>query len=118
MSNVIVQGLMLSVIGMGLTFLALGILILVMMLLDRLFSDNKEVDTEEAKPAEKTAANSQAPDAVDEEIVAAIAVALAQVRSLELCEVELGSTLETPPTRWWQIGRVRQSPADARLSQW
>lgn len=119
MSDVIVQGLILSVIGIGLTFLALGILILVMVLLDRLFRDDKKGDSGEVKPVEKVAVGSPAPDAVDEKIVAAIAVALAQVRSLELYEVGLGSTLETPPSRWWQTGRAQQSPADAlRINHW
>ena len=119
MSNVIIQGLILSVVGMGLTFLALGILILVMVLLDRFFSDKKEVASDEAKPTEKSTVSSLAGDPVDEEIVAAIAVAIAQVRTLELCEVGLGSTLEGAPSRWWHTGRAQQSPANAlRTNPW
>ena len=119
MSNVIVQGLILSVVGMGLTFLALGILILVMVLLDRLFRDKTETRSGEAEPTEKAAVSSLVRDTADEEVVAAIAVALAQVRSLELCEVGLGSTLEQAPSRWWQTGRTQQSPADTlRINPW
>jgi sodium pump decarboxylase gamma subunit len=112
-SNVIVQGLILSVIGISLTFLALGILILVMVLLDRIFRDDKKEEADEPEPTEKAAVDSLARERVDEEIVAAIAVALAQVRSLEICEGGLGSTLEEIPSRWWQTGRAHQSPADA-----
>lgn len=119
MSNVIVQGLILSVIGISLTFLALGILILVMVLLDRFFSDRKEADSVETKPAEKAAASSLVRDAAEEEAVAAITVALAQLRSLELCQAGLGSTLEQAPGGWWHRGRAQQSPADAlRINHW
>ena len=119
MSNVIVQGLIISVIGIGLTFLALGILILVMILLDRLFSDKKEGDSAETEPVEKTAVGPPARNTVDEEIVAAIAVALAQVRSLESREGGLGATLEEAPSGWWQTGRAQQSPANAlRINHW
>ena len=119
MSDLIVQGLMISVIGISLTFLALGILILVMVLLDHFFRDDKKVDAGQAEPVEQAASTLPTRQAADEEIVAAIAVALAQVRSFELCEAGLGSTLEAPSSRWWLVGRAQQSPADAlRINHW
>ena len=86
---------------------------------DPIVSDMKEVASDEAKPTEKSTVSSLAGDPVDEEIVAAIAVAIAQVRTLELCEVGLGSTLEGAPSRWWHTGRAQQSPANAlRTNPW
>jgi sodium pump decarboxylase gamma subunit len=118
-SNVIGQGLILSVVGIGLTFLALGILILVMVLLDRFFRDEKKAGSDQIEPAEKVAIDSLSPDTVEEEVVAAIAVALAQLHCLELGQAGLGSTLEKAPSRWWQTGRAQQSPADAlRINHW
>ena len=56
MSDVLIQGLVLSAVGISLTFLALGILILVMILLDRIFSEDKKVKSPEAAPAEQSTA--------------------------------------------------------------
>jgi sodium pump decarboxylase gamma subunit len=110
---------MLSIVGMGLTFMALGILILVMVLLDRFFKDDKKVESAEAIPAERAIVDTSARETAEEEVVAAIAAALAHLRSLEICEAGLGSTLATPPNRWWLMGRAQQSPADAlRINHW
>ena len=119
MSDVLIQGLVLSAVGMSLTFLALGILILVMVLLDRIFSEDKKVESPEDASAEKSTVSSLARDTEDEAVVAAIAAALAHLRSLDICKAGLGSSLETPPNRWWLLGRSQQSPADAlRINHW
>ena len=113
MSDQLFQGLMLSIVGMGLTFMALGILILVMVLLDRFFKDDKRVESAESIPAERAVVATSTRNTEEEEVVAAIAAALAHLRSLEICEAGLGSTLAAPASRWWLMGRAQQSPADA-----
>jgi sodium pump decarboxylase gamma subunit len=115
--NLYVQGLTISVLGMSLTFLALGLLILAMILLERFFRDQEPAA--EAAPVKKSNANSLARSSEDEAVVAAIATALAYLRSQEICEASLGSSLESGPTRWWFAGRTQQSPADTlKINQW
>jgi sodium pump decarboxylase gamma subunit len=117
MSNLYVQGLTISVVGISLTFLALGLLILAMILLERLFRTQEPIP--EPEPVEKSTVGSLARDSADEEVVAAIATALAFLRSREICESGLGANLETGPTRWWYAGRTQQSPADAlKINLW
>ena len=111
MSDQLFQGLMLSIVGMGLTFLVLGILILVMVLLDRLFRDDKKVESAEAIRAERAAIGTSTREPEEKEVVAAIAAALAHLRSLEICEAGLGSTLATPASRWWlELNKVLPMP--------
>lgn len=109
MTELLWQGLTISLIGMGLTFAALGLLILAMILLER-FAPNqpKRSDKERSEPAETLAVNSLAQRSEEEEIAAAIAVALAHMRSLDICQSGLGSTLEAGPGAWWQRGQARQ----------
>ncbi len=95
------QGLGLSVLGMGLTFAALGLLILARFLLERIFRTRRLIP-EERSSEEMPAANSLARDTQEEEIAVAIAVALAHLRSLDLCRSGLGEALEAGPGRWGQ----------------
>lgn len=109
MSELLWQGLLISAIGMGLTFAALGLLILAMILLERFAPDQpKRSDNERSEPAESLAVSSLARRSEEEEIAAAIAVALAHLRSLDICQSGLGSTLEAGPGAWWQRGQARQ----------
>jgi sodium pump decarboxylase gamma subunit len=102
------QGLTISLIGMGLTFLALGLLILAMILLERFFREEEPV--EEAVPQEEISVSAQA-ETEAEEIAVAIATALAYWRSVS--QSGLGTTLEAEPSPWWVMGRARQYPAAA-----
>ena len=97
--NNIWQGLSLSALGMGLTFAALGLLILAMFLLERIFRTRRLIP-EERSPEELPVANSLARDTQEEEITVAIAVALAHLRSLDLCRSGLGEALEAGPGPW------------------
>ena len=112
------QGLTLSLAGMGLTFLALGLFILVMVVLQAVFRPRNQVPVQsEAQPAVSAAT----PEAEDEEVAAAIAVALAHLRSLEICRANLGEALEAGRGPWWTAGRatraVRASLTDGRPNQ-
>jgi sodium pump decarboxylase gamma subunit len=101
------QGLSLSVMGMGLTFAALGLLILTMILLQRIFRPRRLASGE--REAEETAVVSTlGRDTQDEEIAAAISVALAHLRSLDLGRSGLGTGLEAGHGAWWTTGHVRR----------
>ncbi len=105
--DIIWQGLSLSALGMGLTFAALGLLIVAMVALERIFRTRRLIP-EERPPEEMPATNSLARDTREEEIVAAIAVALAHLRSLDMSRSGLGEALEAGPGPWgaWQIKHI------------
>ncbi len=107
LSDIILQGLQLSAMGISLTFAALGLLIVAMIVLERLFR-TRELVPEERGPEETPVVSTLARDTEDEEIVAAITVALAHLRSLEICRGGLGTALEAGHGGWWMIGRVQQ----------
>ncbi len=88
--------------GMGLVFLALGILVLAMMTLERLFRPK-------AEGALVTRA-AEEPSTEGEEI-AAIAVALASLLTKKESQVgdrQLGSALRDGPGSWSVVGRGQQ----------
>ncbi len=119
--NLFWQGLTVTVTGMSLTFAALGVLILAMIVLDRLFRTRRLIPDKSLSP-EKPAAGMLARDTEDEEIAAAVAVALAHFRSLDICRSGLGAALETGPGAWWNSGlmqyhSVRAQPAPRTLPQ-
>ncbi len=93
------QGLGLSALGMGLTFAALGLLILAMVALERIFRTRRLIP-EERSPEQMPAANSGARDMQEEETVVAIAVALAHLRSLDMSRSGLGEALEAGRGPW------------------
>lgn len=105
--NHIFQGLNLSITGISLTFAALGLLILAMILLERL-SRKRPLVPDEREIEETTVVSTLARDPEDEEIVAAIAVTLAHLRSLDVSRSGLGAVLESEHSPWWTMGRVQQ----------
>ena len=77
MSDVLEQGLWISVIGMSILFIAMGLLFALMMLLERLTRGRAQAAIqEEAPPNRDTTALERAKH---DEIAAAIAVAIAPV---------------------------------------
>ena len=97
--NDIWQGLSLSALGIGLTFAALGLLILAVFMLERIFRTRRLIP-EERSPEEMPVASSLARDMREEETVVAIAVALAHLRSLDMGRSGLGEALEAGPGPW------------------
>jgi len=98
--NIYMQGLTISLLGMSLTFLSLGLLILAMIILERYFRDGEPVTADAPGPGP------------DEQIAAVIATALAYWRGKS--QSGLGTTLQTAGTDpWWTMGRAQQNPADA-----
>ena len=102
MSDLLWQGLMISITGMGLTFVALGLLVGVMTLLERYTRDTPSpISNLERKDMirEVTQANNE-----EAEIAAAIAVALAHFRAIDIGRSSLGARLVSGPGAW----RTRQ----------
>ena len=97
--DLIWQGLSLSALGIGLTFAALGLLILAMAVLERIFRTRRLIP-EERSPEEMPVSSSLARDMREEETVVAIAVALAHLRSLDMSRSGLGEALEAGPGPW------------------
>ena len=106
--NAIWQGLSLSALGMGLTFAALGLLILAVFMLERIFR-TRQLIPEERSPEEMPVASSLARDMREEETVVAIAVALAHLRSLDMGRSGLGEALEAGPGPWGMMHITRGS---------
>ncbi len=107
-TNVINQGLTITVLGLFITFLALGLFILIMIVLQKLFPYKEEKaagdgeETVEAPIAVTMAAVEEGND--DQDAVAAIAVAIAFLRSRYTSK--LGSNLETGHGSWWMVNRM------------
>lgn len=102
MGSTFLQGLWITVVGMGLVFLALGILVLAMMALERLFRPK-------AKGAMVTGAAGE--PSTEEEEIAAIAVALASLLAKKEAPVgnrQLGSALGDGPGSWSVVGQGQQ----------
>ncbi len=100
----IVQGLEITILGLTVTFTALGVFILVMMLLKRIFRVKiEEIET----TTEEVAVSGNASDYVtaddDSELIAVIAAAVSYVRGKTLSS--LGSTLENGKGSWWVSNR-------------
>jgi Na+-transporting methylmalonyl-CoA/oxaloacetate decarboxylase gamma subunit len=97
------QGLAVGAIGMGTTFAVLGLVILVMVLLRYLPRGRQAAP---AQPLTGMSAEMAAlPDAVEQEAVAAIAVALAHLGAAATSQSGLGSCLESGPGPWWRGGQ-------------
>lgn len=108
MSEGILQGIHLTVSALALVFAALGVLILVMHLLLRAFPARVPAAAAAEAEAGPPGGGSPEADAATGEIVAAIAVAMAQLRRLDAAQAGLGVTLGAGATAWGQAVRIRQ----------
>lgn len=106
------QGVSVSVIGITLTFLALGLLILAMVVLERVFRSTPSEVLAPATALDSAAGQGDAPA----EEVAAIAVALAVVQSSSGRGDGLGAALGEDRSPWWSA-RVRAQRRSDRISR-
>jgi len=115
----ITQGLSISLMGLALTFAALALFILCMVMLQRLFRPKPPASASPA--ADKTPRATEPSRGLEEpEIAAAVVVALSQLRSLEICRSGLGDALEDGRGRWWARGQaaaldLRSGPATGKV---
>ncbi len=109
MSELIRQGLQLSVAGLGLTFTGLGILIGVIFLIREVFRPRPDAPApaQEAGPPAGAADRSEQTDA---EVVAAITVALAHLQKYSRSQGQLGAALEEGRGAWWFTGQAQRRP--------
>jgi Na+-transporting methylmalonyl-CoA/oxaloacetate decarboxylase gamma subunit len=107
--NNIGQGFAIMIMGLGITFTALGLFIGLILLLERIFPPKSEVE-EEGEVEVRPLVSQMERDTSEEEIAAAIAIALAHLYSYELCRSDLGIDLESGHGPWWIGGRLGQVP--------
>ncbi|MBI5053526.1 MAG: OadG family protein [Chloroflexi bacterium] len=93
----ITQGLIVSAFGLGITFAALTLIIIVISLLKRIFQSKEEVEVE-------IESASAGVEVSEEEVAAAIAVALSHIRSSHP-PTSLGASLESGRGAWWRARR-------------
>ena len=100
------QGLSLSGIGILITFSALGILILLIVVLKALFPEKD--DESQMSNLRDISDNGITPDKEDLRKKAAVAgVAILLEKRLLMTKGRLGSELEKPVGKWWQRGLDR-----------
>lgn len=99
------QGLVISLSGFVLTFLALGLLILTIVLLQALFKPQAASSTSRADLPDS--------EGTDAEIAAVVAAAVLSLQTSERSASGLGQILEGGHGRWWQA-----SPAFTSSLEW
>jgi sodium pump decarboxylase gamma subunit len=106
LDTTIAQGLTITVLGLFITFLALGVFILIMVLLQKAFpyKEEPEEGEEEDEAHEVSMAVEAGEDGEDLGAVAAIAAAIAYLRSNTTSK--LGSNLEAGRGSWWMVNRM------------
>jgi sodium pump decarboxylase gamma subunit len=97
------QGLNVSILGLTITFMALGVLILVMVGLQKLFPA-KEEKTEQPEAEMPVLVVETAEPSEEGAIVAAIAAAVIFARGSG--RAQLGETLAQPRGNWWAERRM------------
>jgi sodium pump decarboxylase gamma subunit len=101
----IVQGLEISVTGLAVTFSALGIFILVMLVLKRVFREKPENGDEQViEVAETPGETASIVTEDDSEVAAVIATAITYLRAKTMSS--LGTSLETGKGSWWVSNRL------------
>ena len=98
--NPIVQGLEITVLGLAVTFTALGIFILVMLVLKRIFREKPENgDGQDLVESASLVEGSTGEIEDDSEVIAVIAAAIAYMKSKTFST--LGASLESGKGTWW-----------------
>jgi Na+-transporting methylmalonyl-CoA/oxaloacetate decarboxylase gamma subunit len=98
----ITQGLSLSAVGLTLSFLSMGLFILTIVVLQRIFPPKQHTDDKE-EGGEIPAVTTQATDE-EGQVVAAIAVAVSYARSKG--QSQLGQSLQGGRSSWWIANRM------------
>jgi sodium pump decarboxylase gamma subunit len=107
------QGVVLLIVGMSILFAAMAVLILAMVVLERVFR-TRVLMPDKQEPEESEAVSQLARGTEEEEIVAAIAVALTQLRASDLSRSGLGTALEAGRGSWWAMGGAQPKPEGRR----
>jgi sodium pump decarboxylase gamma subunit len=106
--QVLMQGLSISISGMTITFLALGVFIFIMLGLQKLFPSRPDTINNEAPSEPEPCAPIEVSE--DEEVAVAIAAAVSFLRAKG--QQSLGKNLEYGPGPLWSIRKISSaSPA-------
>jgi len=98
--NPIVQGLEITLLGLLVTFTALGVFILVMLVLKRIFREKPETgDAQEIVEAASIVEVSTSEVEDDSEVIAVIAAAITYMKAKTFST--LGASLESGKGSWW-----------------
>jgi hypothetical protein len=106
------RGFAIGVVGKRVTLAALGWVILAAVLLRRVFFCRQEAPAQ--PPAQGPQETGAPAEPAQEEVVAAIAAALAYLGAVETSRGGLGSSLEAGPGPWWRVGRTTRHPRARR----
>jgi Na+-transporting methylmalonyl-CoA/oxaloacetate decarboxylase gamma subunit len=105
------QGLQLSLVGIAVTFSALGLLILIIVLLQRFFNEPPAsaggARQNKAGETDVMGYDASPPDA---EIAAAIAIAIEHFSGLQAESAGLGTALAHGPGPWWHRQQLPNPP--------
>lgn len=106
------QGFAIMIMGLSITFTALALFIGIILLLERIFPPKSEAEEieEELEAEVRPVVSQMERDSTDEEIAAAIFIALAHLYNDELCRSKLGDALTDGRGAWWVGGRLEQLP--------
>jgi sodium pump decarboxylase gamma subunit len=115
LDNVITQGLALSVVGLVVAFAFMGLFILTMVVLQKLFPVKKaepEATPVEVEAPAIPAAVSASVEEEDDELgmVAAAVAAVASLRSLN--QSKLGDALASGRGSWWSVNQIAARQRD------
>lgn len=110
--NLLAEGLNISLLGLSLTFASLGLLILIIWTLDRVFRAKPAAQppTSPVKRRERSVGALER-ESEEEVIAVAITIALSHIRSLEICRAGLGESLEDGRGGWWRPSAHRPPSA-------
>jgi hypothetical protein len=98
------QGLTLSAFGLSMAFVSMGLFILLIVSLKKIFPYKQDGQEMVEQPDPDSAMVVEQIDVEEENrIVAAIALAICQISTPRTSG--LGSALENPPSPWWHAGR-------------
>lgn len=106
MNENFVAGLSITISGILITFFALGIFILVMMLLTKLFpaKDESQVEEKVAEAVEEQPAAAAVVEEEDNDLPVVIATAISHFRSK--AQSSLGTSLMEGRSGWWASNRM------------
>lgn len=103
MNNDILAGLSISISGLAVTFLALGVFVLVMMILQKVFSTKSDAAAEE-ETQDVPVVMESSETTEDDNLPVVIATAISFFRNQ--AQSSLGSSLENGKGGWWSSNRL------------
>jgi hypothetical protein len=103
--------------GLSATFVVLAMLGRGAIAIPRLFPMPKMPVLREREVVRPPVISHPVPDTGEEEIAVAITLALAHLRSQQLCRGSLGESLETGPGPWWTTGQFQQHTLETVVLQ-